>query len=68
MTVQVLIKKITIKRLNPLFDLTHQETKNIPGSGLGLSISQDITSNHGGKLIMSRSNLGGLKVQLKFSN
>tara|TARA_Y100001968_G_C19394174_1_gene737280 strand:- start:432 stop:1754 length:1323 start_codon:yes stop_codon:yes gene_type:complete len=55
------------KAIKPFIRLDSSRNQNIPGSGLGLSISQDITSNHGGKLIMSRSNLGGLKVQLKFS-
>ena len=56
------------KAIKPFIRLDTSRNQNIPGSGLGLSISQDITSNHGGKLIMSRSDLGGLKVQLKFSN
>ena len=56
------------KAIKPFIRLDSSRNQNIPGSGLGLSISQDITSNHGGKLIMSRSDLGGLKVQLKFSN
>jgi len=55
------------KAIKPFIRLDASRNQNIPGSGLGLSISQDITSNHGGKLIMSRSNLGGLKVKLKFS-
>ena len=56
------------KAIKPFIRLDSSRNQNIPGSGLGLSISQDITSNHGGKLIMSRSNLGGLKVKLKFSS
>ena len=56
------------KAIKPFIRLDSSRNQNIPGSGLGLSISQDITSNHGGKLVMSRSNLGGLKVKLKFSN
>ena len=55
------------KAIKPFIRLDSSRNQNIPGSGLGLSISQDITSNHGGKLIMSKSNLGGLKVHLKFS-
>ena len=55
------------KAIKPFIRLDSSRNQNIPGSGLGLSISQDITSNHGGKLIMSKSNLGGLKVQLTFS-
>ena len=56
------------KAIKPFIRLDSSRNQNIPGSGLGLSISQDITSNHGGKLIMSRSDMGGLKVQLEFSN
>ena len=56
------------KAVKPFIRLDSSRNQNIPGSGLGLSISQDITSNHGGKLIMSRSDMGGLKVQLKFSH
>ena len=48
------------KAIKPFIRLDSSRNQNIPGSGLGLSISQDITSNHGGKLIMSKSNLGGL--------
>ena len=55
------------KAIKPFIRLDSSRNQNIPGSCFGLSISQDITSNHGVKLIMSKSNLGGLKVQLKFS-
>ena len=55
------------RAIKPFIRLDKSRNQNIPGSGLGLSISQDITTNHGGKLIMSKSKLGGLKVQLKFS-
>ena len=61
-------KKDYDKAVKPFIRLDSSRNQNIPGSGLGLSISQDITSNHGGKLIMSRSDMGGLKVQLKFSS
>ena len=61
-------KKDYDKAVKPFIRLDSSRNQNIPGSGLGLSISQDITSNHGGKLIMSKSDMGGLKVQLEFSN
>jgi signal transduction histidine kinase len=35
-----------------------------PGSGLGLSISDELTRAYGGSLILSRSSLGGLKAQI----
>lgn len=38
------------------------ETK--PGTGLGLSIVSDIVAEYGGKLELSRSNFGGLKVEI----
>ena len=50
--------------IKPFIRLDTSRNQNIPGSGLGLSISQDITSNHGGKMSMSESSLGGLKVSL----
>ena len=52
--------------MKPFIRLDSSRNQNISGSGLGLSISQDITSNHGGEMTMSRSDLGGLKVSLKF--
>jgi len=52
--------------IKPFIRLDTSRNQNIPGSGLGLSISQDITSNHGGKMSMSESSLGGLKVSLNF--
>ncbi|MEC9414929.1 MAG: ATP-binding protein [Pseudomonadota bacterium] len=52
--------------IKPFIRLDTSRNQNIPGSGLGLSISQDITSNHGGKMSMSESFLGGLKVSLSF--
>ena len=55
------------RAIKPFIRLDTSRNQNIPGSGLGLSISQDITTNHGGKLIMAKSKLGGLKVQLNFS-
>ena len=61
-------KKDYDKAVKPFIRLDSSRNQNIPGSGLGLSISQDITSNHGGKLVMSRSDMGGLKVKLKFSS
>jgi signal transduction histidine kinase len=34
------------------------------GSGLGLAISGDIAEAYGGRIVLSRSDLGGLEVTL----
>ena len=33
-------------------------------TGLGLTITKDIIQSHGGRILLSSSNLGGLKVEL----
>ena len=38
--------------------------ESVPGSGLGLAIVADLLESHGGKLQLSQSALGGLKVTL----
>ncbi|GIU67604.1 ATP-binding protein [Candidatus Phycosocius spiralis] len=38
--------------------------ESLPGSGLGLSISDDLVRVYGGSLILGRSSYGGLKAQL----
>ena len=50
----------------PFQRLDLARNQNISGSGLGLSISQDITNNYGGQMKLSKSHLGGLKVSLEF--
>lgn len=42
--------------------------ESMPGSGLGLAIVLDIIESYGGKLTISRSNLGGLKVEVWIPN
>lgn len=37
-----------------------------PGSGLGLAIVRDLVEAYGGKLSLGRSDLGGLRAELKF--
>ena len=54
------------RAIKPFIRLDTSRNQNIPGSGLGLSISQDITTNHGGKLIMAKSKLGGTKSGINF--
>ena len=36
-----------------------------PGAGLGLAIVGDLIETYGGSLVLSRSPLGGLKVELR---
>ena len=55
-------KKDYDKALKPFQRLDSSRNQNIAGSGLGLSISQEIINSIGGTIRLSRSNLGGLKV------
>jgi len=45
--------------------LDEARNQNIEGVGLGLSISQDIAQLHGGMIILSDSEMGGLKATLQ---
>lgn len=45
--------------------LDEARNQNIEGIGLGLSISQDIAQLHGGMIILSDSEMGGLKATLQ---
>ncbi len=55
-------KKDYEKALKPFQRLDSSRNQNIAGSGLGLSISQEIINSIGGNIKLSKSNLGGLKV------
>ena len=50
------------KALRPFQRLDSSRNQNIAGSGLGLSISQEIINSIGGAIRLSKSSLGGLKV------
>ena len=52
------------KALKPFQRLYSSRNQNIAGSGLGLSISQEIINSIGGSIKLSKSNLGGLKVTI----
>ena len=55
-------KKDYEKALKPFQRLDSSRNQNIAGSGLGLSISQEIINSIGGNIKLSKSKLGGLKV------
>ena len=55
-------KKDYEKALRPFQRLDSSRNQNIAGSGLGLSISQEIMTSIGGNIRLSKSKLGGLKV------
>ena len=52
------------KALKPFQRLDSSRNQNIAGSGLGLSISQDIIKTLDGNLNLSKSEIGGLKVEI----
>ncbi len=49
----------------PFSRLDEARTQNIPGSGLGLSLTRDTASAHGGDVRLSDSPLGGLRATLR---
>ena len=57
-------KKDYQKALKPFQRLDSSRNQNIAGSGLGLSISQDIIKTLDGDLNLSKSGIGGLKVEI----
>ena len=57
-------KKDYQKALKPFQRLDSSRNQNIAGSGLGLSISQDIIKTLDGDLNLSKSEIGGLKVEI----
>lgn len=51
--------------LRPFVRLDDARNQDDTGSGLGLTIALDIARSHGGELILSDSELGGLKASLR---
>ena len=51
--------------LNPFTRLDPARNQNRKGVGLGLSIARDVAMSHGGEIVLSKSELGGLRVSLK---
>jgi len=48
----------------PFYRIEESRNKETGGTGLGLSITRDIINGHGGKIWLSDSLLGGLKVEI----
>ena len=48
----------------PFYRIDKSRGQNKSGVGLGLSITNDIVTSHGGNISFSKSPLGGLKVKL----
>ncbi len=51
--------------LKPFVRLDEARNQDDTGSGLGLTIALDIARSHGGELVLSDSELGGLKASLR---
>ena len=56
---------VSAEQLTQLGIRGHRLDERVPGSGLGLSIAQDIVQRYGGMVSFSTSTQGGLKVSLK---
>ena len=44
-----------------------RDDPSVPGSGLGLAIVSDLVSLYGGRIVLSRSALGGLRAAITLS-
>lgn len=49
----------------PFSRLDTARNQNVEGVGLGLAIARDIAQSHGGRLILSKSEFGGLRATLR---
>ena len=49
----------------PFFRLDDARNQETGGSGLGLAIARDIALNHGGDIVLTESELGGLKSSVR---
>ena len=50
--------------MRPFVRLDDARGTKTGGTGLGLSIAQTAIENHGGRLILENSDLGGLRVRV----
>ncbi|MHA1547154.1 MAG: ATP-binding protein [Alphaproteobacteria bacterium] len=49
----------------PFLRLDNARNQDTGGSGLGLAIARDIALNHGGDIVLTQSELGGLKASVR---
>ena len=50
--------------MKPFYRIDKSRGQNKSGVGLGLSITNDIVSSHGGNISFEKSPLGGLRVRI----
>ena len=55
-------RPISVKTCLRRYRLDESRNKETGGVGLGLSIARDIITSHGGKIELTDSELGGLRV------
>ncbi len=51
--------------IKPFVRLESSRNRSTGGTGLGLAIANDIILSHGGELLLEKSPLGGLRIQIK---